>query len=70
MRLENIYTLKIEQGLQLFMDDFGSGYSSLDVLQDIHFDLIKLDMRFMRQFSNGEKSRVIVTELIRHALRG
>ena len=40
-------------GFQVWMDDFGSGYSSLDVLQSIHFDLIKLDMRFMQQFDNG-----------------
>lgn len=48
-------------------DDFGSGYSSLDVLQSIHFDLIKLDMRFMQQFDNSEESRIILTELARMA---
>ena len=54
-------------GFQVGMDDFGSGYSSLDVLQSIHFDLIKLDMRFMQQFNNSEESRVILTELARMA---
>ncbi len=28
------------------MDDFGSGYSSLSILRDLDFDLIKLDLRF------------------------
>ena len=56
-----------ELGFQVWMDDFGSGYSSLDVLQSIHFDLIKLDMRFMQQFNNSEESRVILTELARMA---
>ncbi len=56
------------QGFHVWMDDFGSGYSSLDVLQEIQFDLIKLDMRFMKQFNNDEKSRVIITELMRMAL--
>ena len=57
-----------ELGFPVWMDDFGSGYSSLDLLQTIHFDLIKLDMRFMKQFDNGEKSRVIITELMKMAI--
>ncbi len=55
-------------GFKVWMDDFGSGYSSLDLLQDLHFDLIKLDMRFMRQFDNGDKSKIILTELVRMAI--
>ena len=55
-------------GFQVWMDDFGSGYSSLDTLQSIHFDLIKLDMRFMKQFDNSDKSKVIITEIIKMAL--
>ena len=55
-------------GFHVWMDDFGSGYSSLDVLQNIHFDLIKLDMRFLRQFEGNEKSRIILTELVRMAI--
>jgi hypothetical protein len=50
------------------MDDFGSGYSSLDVLQDIHFDLLKFDMRFMKRFGEGEESKIILTDLIRMAI--
>jgi hypothetical protein len=50
------------------MDDFGSGYSSLDVLQSMPVDLIKLDMHFMQQFNNGDKSRIILTELVRMAI--
>ncbi|MBQ7679113.1 MAG: EAL domain-containing protein, partial [Butyrivibrio sp.] len=55
-------------GFQVWMDDFGSGYSSLDLLQEIQFDLIKFDMRFMRQFENSPKSRIILKELMRMAL--
>ena len=55
-------------GFPVWMDDFGSGYSSLDVLQDIHFDLIKLDMRFMQRFGESEDSKIIVAELIRMAI--
>jgi diguanylate cyclase (GGDEF)-like protein len=55
-------------GFHVWMDDFGSGYSSLDLLQSIHFDLIKLDMRFLRQFEDNEKSRIILTELVKMAI--
>ena len=55
-------------GFSVWMDDFGSGYSSLDVLQSIHFDLIKLDMRFMQQFGSGGEGRIILTELVRMAM--
>ncbi len=40
-------------GFPVWMDDFGSGYSSLDVLHQLHFDLIKFDMRFMERFDEG-----------------
>ncbi|MBO4366180.1 MAG: EAL domain-containing protein, partial [Clostridia bacterium] len=54
-------------GFHVWMDDFGSGYSSLDVLQTIPFDLIKLDMRFLEHFDEGDSSRVILSELVRMA---
>ena len=54
-------------GFPVWMDDFGSGYSSLDVLSDIPVDLIKLDMRFMQKFDNGDRSRIILTELMKMA---
>ena len=55
-------------GFKVWMDDFGSGYSSLDALQDIHFDLIKFDMRFMQRFDEGDESKIILTELIKMAI--
>ena len=56
-----------ELGFKVWMDDFGSGYSALDVLQDIRFDLLKFDMRFMQRFEEGDESRIILTELIHMA---
>ena len=57
-----------ELGFNVWMDDFGSDYSSLDYLMNIPFDLIKLDKKFMDQFDSGEKSKIILTELVRMAL--
>ncbi|MCR5001960.1 MAG: EAL domain-containing protein [Lachnospiraceae bacterium] len=56
-------------GFRVWMDDFGSGYSSLDVLQDLEFDLIKFDMRFLQQMDKNNNSRVILTELMRMATK-
>ena len=52
-------------GFKVWMDDFGSGYSSLDVLQNIRFDVIKFDMRFMENFESGDSPKIILTELVK-----
>ena len=54
-------------GFPVWMDDFGSGYSSLDVLQSIKFDLLKFDMSFMRKLDEGESGKIILTELMKMA---
>ena len=54
-------------GFPVWMDDFGSGYSSLDVLQSIKFDLIKFDMSFMRKLDEGDSGKIILTDLMKMA---
>ncbi len=54
-----------EAGFDVWMDDFGSGYSSLNMLKDFDFDEIKLDMIFLRDFN--ERSKKIVTMVVRMA---
>ncbi len=54
-------------GFPVWMDDFGSGYSSLDVLQSIKFNLLKFDMSFMQKLDEGEKGKIILTELMKMA---
>ena len=54
-------------GFQVWMDDFGSGYSSLDVLHSIRFDLIKFDMSFTRRLNESDDAKIILTELMRMA---
>jgi diguanylate cyclase (GGDEF)-like protein len=56
------------QGFQVWMDDFGSGYSSLDVLQSVKFDLIKFDMGFMRRLNEGENGKIILREMMKMAI--
>ena len=54
-------------GFPVWMDDFGSGYSSVEVLQSIKFDVIKFDMSFLRQLDEGKERKVILTDLMRMA---
>jgi diguanylate cyclase (GGDEF)-like protein len=54
-----------QAGYQVWMDDFGSGYSSLNVLKDYHFDEIKIDMEFLRRFT--KVSQEIVASTVRMA---
>lgn len=57
----------LELGFPVWMDDFGSGYSSLDVLQSIKFNLIKFDMSFMQKLDDGNNGKIILTELMKMA---
>lgn len=52
------------QGYALWLDDFGSGYSGLNVLKEYDFDLIKIDMKFLSNFSGNEKARHILNNVI------
>lgn len=56
-----------ELGFKVWMDDFGSGYSGLDALLDIKFDLVKFDMKFMKEFYKNEKSRVMLSGMMKIA---
>lgn len=55
-------------GFPVWMDDFGSGYSSLDGLNQIPFDLIKFNMSFMERFDEGDEGKIILTELVNMAM--
>jgi addiction module RelB/DinJ family antitoxin len=57
-----------ELGFKVWMDDYGSGYSSPMILQKVPFDLIKIDMQFVRQLEEGERAKIILTELVRMAM--
>ena len=54
-------------GFTLEMDDFGSGYSSLNTLKDINVDVLKVDMGFIKETKNVKKSRIILASVIKMA---
>ena len=53
-----------QSGFEVEIDDFGSGYSSLNTLKDIEVDAIKLDRIFLKETSHKEKSKVIMDNTI------
>ena len=57
--LEIINQLK-DSGFTIEIDDFGSGYSSLNTLASFSFDVLKLDMQFIREMHKNEKARKMI----------
>lgn len=51
-------------GFPVEMDDFGSGYSSLNMLQEVPVDRIKLDLHFLNSAGDPERGRIIVAYMI------
>lgn len=56
-----------ELGYTVEMDDFGSGYSSLNVLKDINFDVLKLDLKFIAGSIGNERGGTILSSVVRMA---
>lgn len=54
-------------GFTILMDDFGSGYSSLNTLKDLPIDVLKIDMNFMSDFSVSDKATNILASIVRMA---
>ena len=54
-------------GFTLEMDDFGSGYSSLNTLKDVPVDILKLDLKFLISKGDNTRGGSILTSVIRMA---
>ncbi len=61
--LSLIYELK-KHGFTISMDDFGSGYSSLNLLRKVPIDTLKIDKVFIDNADDSKRSQVIVEEII------
>ena len=53
-----------KEGFKILMDDFGSGYSSLNMLRNMPVDILKLDMRFLEDIQNDARARAIVKNVV------
>ncbi len=65
---QKAYELKAE-GFKLLMDDFGSGYSSLNILLETPFDVIKLDKKFIENMMVSDKGKLILEQVVTMAER-
>jgi len=54
-------------GMRLSIDDFGSGYSSLGILNYLAFDTLKLDRSFFKGLADSDRAKVIIQSIIRMA---
>lgn len=57
-----------EIGCRLSMDDFGSGMSSLNVLRDLPFDILKIDKDFFHSKATTPRERIVISNIVRMAL--
>lgn len=54
-------------GFLLSLDDFGSGYSSLNILKDIPVDILKLDKEFFNDSHNPGHSKIVISSVVNMA---
>ncbi len=57
----------IRLGFVVEIDDFGSGYSSLNTIKDVPASVLKLDMRFFEQTNNVQRAGLVIESTIRMA---
>ena len=56
-----------EKGFSASIDDFGSGYSSLSLLENLKFDVLKLDKSLIDTILQNPQSKIVVTNIVRMA---
>ncbi|MBR3051973.1 MAG: EAL domain-containing protein, partial [Selenomonadaceae bacterium] len=61
--LDMISTFR-ELGFSILMDDFGSGYSSLNMLKDMPLDTLKVDMAFIRELEKSKRVAIILKFIV------
>jgi EAL domain-containing protein (putative c-di-GMP-specific phosphodiesterase class I) len=56
-----------EKGFKILMDDFGSGYSSLNMLKNVPVDILKVDMGFVQDVENSDRAALIMKSIVQMA---
>lgn len=66
-RMISVLKAMKKEGIKLSMDDFGSGYSSLNTLKDMPFDVLKIDREFFSEAVTSDSSTLILHKIIEMA---
>lgn len=66
-RMISVLNAMKKEGIKLSMDDFGSGYSSLNTLKDMPFDVLKIDRDFLSEAVTSDSSTLILHKIIEMA---
>lgn len=53
-----------ESGLKVHMDDFGTGLSSLNILKDLVFDVLKIDLNFLQGLEDNKRAAIILKSIV------
>lgn len=56
-------------GIKIMMDDFGSGYSSLNMLKDVEVDILKVDMKFVQDIEHSKRAAAVVSGVVQLAVK-
>ncbi|SFC67587.1 bifunctional diguanylate cyclase/phosphodiesterase [Clostridium uliginosum] len=56
-----------EIGFSISLDDFGTGFSSLNILKDLPIDIIKLDREFLNSKDSSKKGEIVIENIVRMA---
>lgn len=56
-----------EKGFICSLDDFGAGYSSLNLLKNLSIDIVKLDIMFFRKSNDIKRERIVISNIIHMA---
>jgi diguanylate cyclase (GGDEF)-like protein len=54
----------MEYGIHVSMDDFGTGYTSLSLLQELNVDTLKIDQTFVEKVGHSRKNEIVLNHLI------
>lgn len=69
VQLSNMVQRLQDKGFSILMDDFGSGYSSLNMLKDLPVDILKIDMKFMENLTVSLRANNMIISIIHMAKR-
>ena len=64
--LETVKKIK-ELGFSVSVDDFGSGFSSLNMLKSMPIDVVKIDREFLNESENSQKAQKIISKIVEMA---